>query len=337
MSRFGRFLLRRVFAMIFQLLGALTIVFFLVRLIPGNPAQALAGPGASPANIRAIEESLGLDKPLVVQYVIYLRNLARGDLGDSIFTGQPVTTDLVQRLPATLELVTTAMVIAVLIGIPLGIAVAVKSKGVTEKALFVYGMLTGALPDFWLALILVFVFFFLLGWAPPPMGRLGLIGSPPERITGFYLVDSLIQGNAKAFWLAARHLALPVFTLVFIYMGNIVKMARSSMDEIMNSDFIEYARASGLPRMTIIRYALRNAMPPVATVVAFTYGFLLGGAVLVETVFSWGGLGEYAVQSIIQSDYAPVQGFVLVAALFMSVMYVVLDVVYALLDPRIEY
>jgi ABC-type dipeptide/oligopeptide/nickel transport system permease component len=314
-----------------------TITFFLVRLIPGNPAQALAGVGASPTSVAAIEKQLGLDQPLPVQYAIYLGNLVRGEFGDSIFTGQPVRQDLAQRIPATLELVTVAMLIAVLVGIPLGVYVALKKTGFLNRVMFVYGMLTGAVPDFWLGLIFVFVFFFLLRWAPPPMGRLGALGVPPDRITGSYLIDSVLTGDWQTLRLTATYMVLPVLTLVLIYMGNIIKMARSSMTEVMQSDFIDYARACGLPRGVIVRYALRNAMAPVATVVAFNFGFLLGGAVLVEAIFSWGGLGQYAVQSIINSDYAPITGFVLVVALIMALIYLLLDLVYALLDPRIQY
>jgi peptide/nickel transport system permease protein len=335
--RLARFLLKRAFYLTLQLLGVVTITFFLVRLIPGNPAQALAGVGASPTSVAAIEKQLGLDQPMPVQYVIYLRNLLRGEFGDSIFTGQPVREDLAQRIPATLELVTVSMLIAVIVGIPLGVYVALKKTGVLNKIMFGYGMLTGAVPDFWLGLIFVFVFFFLLRWAPPPMGRLGALGIPPEKITGSYLVDSILMGDVQTLRLTLAHMILPVLTLVLIYMGNIVKMARSSMTEVMQSDFIDYARACGLPRGVVVRYALRNAMAPVATVIAFTYGFLLGGAVLVEAIFSWGGLGQYAVQSIVNSDYAPVTGFVLVVALFMSIMYLLLDLIYALLDPRIQY
>lgn len=335
--RFLRFLLRRAFYLIFQLIGVVTITFFLVRLIPGNPAQALAGVSARKETVAAIERQLGLDKPLPVQYGIYVRNLLQGELGFSIFTGQTVREDLEQRFPATVELVTVSMLTAIVVGVPLGIYVALRRRGVLNKIVFVYGMLTGALPDFWLGLILVFVFFFLLHWAPAPMGRLGPLAIPPARVTGSFLLDSLFAGDGGVFWLSLKHLALPVITLVFIYMGNIVKMARSSMEGVMQSDFIEYARASGLPRLVVMRYALRNALAPVATVIAFNYGFLLGGAVLVETVFSWGGLGQYAVQSIINSDYAPITGFVIVAALFMSVMYLLLDVVYAVIDPRIQY
>jgi ABC-type dipeptide/oligopeptide/nickel transport system permease component len=333
--RFIKFLGRRVFYLSFQLVGVVTIAFFLIRIIPGNPAYALAGIGARKETVAEIERRLGLDKPLPVQYVYFWRDLSHGYLGESIITAQPVTQDLKQRIPATLELTLTSIIICVVVGTPLGLFVALRKGGVVEKIVFAYGMLTGGIPDFWLGLIFAFVFFFMLRWAPAPMGRLGVLANPPNTITGFYLVDSALQGNWEALGLAAAHLALPVLTLVVVYMGNIVKMARSSMEEVAGSEFMEYARACGLPRWTMIRYQLRNALAPVVTVVAFTNGFLLGGTVLVEKVFSWGGVGEYAIQSITNADYWPLQGFVLAAAGFMAINYLVLDILYAMIDPRV--
>jgi ABC-type dipeptide/oligopeptide/nickel transport system permease component len=334
--RLVRFVALRLLYVAFQLLGVVTITFFLVHLLPGNPAESLAGVGASPRTIKAIEQQLGTDKPLPEQYVIYLNHVIHGQFGDSIFTGQTVLQDLGQRIPATLELVVLSMVLAVIIGIPLGIFAGLRPTSLLSRIVFVYGMLTGALPDFWLALILIFVFFFLFHLAPPPLGRLGLVAPPPHR-TGFFLVDSLLMGDLQLLASAVSYLALPSLTLVLVYMGNIVKMARTSVQEVANSDFVEYARACGLPERVVLRYMLRNALAPVVTVVAFTFGFLLGGAVLVETIFSWGGLGQYAVQSITNSDYAPITGFVLVAALGMALIYLLLDLVYAALDPRIQY
>ncbi len=333
----GRLLLRRLLYLIVQLWGVATIAFFLVHLIPGNPAQALAGSGASAQSIHGIERQLGFDKPLPQQYVLYLWNVIHGNLGDSIFTGQTVLHDLEQRIPATVELVTAAMLISVLIGVPLGIYVGLKRSGVLSRIAFVYGMLTGALPDFWLGLVLIFVFFYLLHLAPAPLGQLDAVESAPPHVTGLYLVDSLLSGDWGLFASTFSHLVLPALTLVLVYMGNIVKMARSSMGEAMQSGYVEHARAMGLPNSVVLRYAVRNALAPVVTVIAFTYGFLLGGAVLVETIFSWGGLGQYAVQSITNSDYFAITGFVLAAALFMAVIYLALDLVYAVLDPRIEY
>lgn len=329
-----RFLIKRLFFLALQFLGVVTITFFLIRLLPGNPAQALAGIGASAESVAAIEERLGLDKPVPEQYLIYLGNLFRGDLGRSIFTGRPVVEDIAQRLPATLELVGLAMILIVVVGVPMGVYVAVGRSRMTKRAANAYGVLTGSIPDFWLGLILLYVFFFILRWAPPPLGRFDPLQAPPSG-TGLYLLDSALSLNWSQFSTSARFLLLPVLTLVFVYMGNVVKQTIVSMAEIEHSDFIEFARASGLPERVILGYKLRNGVAPVVTVIAFTTGYLIGGAVLVESVFAWGGLGQYAVQAISNSDYAALTGFVAVVAILMSLIFLLLDIVYGLLDPRI--
>lgn len=337
--KFGRFLLRRVVYMALQLLGAVTIAFFLIRLIPGDPALALAGPAGDEEAVRRIRERLGLDQPLLNQYIIYLQNLTEGDLGFSIYSGHPVSNDLRNRVPATLEITTLVILIAIVIGLPLGMYVSFRRRGqgLINRILFMYGMLTGAVPDFWLGLILIYVFFFLLSWAPPPMGRFPPLMTPPLKVTGFLLIDSLYAGDLQSFWIALKQLALPVATLAIIITGAVVKMTRTTLEETLKSDYVRYARACGLPQKVITRYALRNALPPVITVIASQYGFLLGGAVLVEKVFAWGGVGEYAVNSIASSDYAPISGFILVAALNMAVIFLLLDIAYKLIDPRIEH
>jgi peptide/nickel transport system permease protein len=315
--------------------GVVTLAFFLIRLIPGNPAQALAGPGANQETIASIEHQLGLDKPIPVQYAYFWRDLLHGYLGYSIYSGHPVTDDLRQRIPATLELTLTSMIIIVFVGVPLGIFVALRKRGIAERVVFAYGMLTGGLPDFWIGLIFIFVFFFLFRWAPSPMGRTGA-GAHLESMTGFVLIDAALQGKWDVFQLGVGHLILPVLTLVVVYMGQVVKMTRSCMEEVAGSDFMDYARACGLPRLVMIRYQLRNGLAPVVTSIAFTNGYLLGGTVLVETVFAWGGVGQYAVQSVICADYWPLQGFVLAAAVYMSVNYLLMDIIHALLDPRVR-
>lgn len=331
-----RFMAIRLAFVALQLLGVVTITFFLVRLIPGNPAEALAGLGANAETVHAIEEQLGTDKPLVEQYVIYLNNIVHGELGDSIYTGQTVVQDLQQRIPATAELLLISMFFAILIGIPLGVLAALRPHGPISGMVRGYGLLTGALPDFWLALVLLFLFYFLAGLAPAPLGRLGLLDAPPH-VTGFFVIDSILTGNWQLLLAALSHLILPTITLVLVYMGNTVKMTRASVEESSRSEFVEFARACGLPERVVLRYILRNAMAPVFTVIAFTFGFLIGGAVLVETIFAWGGLGEYAVQSISNSDYAPITGFVLVVAFAMAMIYALLDLVYAWLDPRLRH
>ena len=318
-----------------QLLGVSFVTFLLVRLLPGDPVRAILGAFATEEGIRALTERLGLDKPILVQYVLYIRNLSQGDMGISIRTGQPVLTDILQRLPATLELITISLVLSLLIMIPLGAYTARRGKGLASRSTFAYGMLAGAIPDFWLALIMVFVFFFTLRIAPAPLGRMGITAIPPTRITGMHTVDSLLTLNGAAFGEAASHLALPVITLVFVYGGPILKMTHTTMNEIMNSEFVLQAKAAGLSERVVTSYALRNALPPVITIIGVIYGYLLGGAVLVEQVFSWGGLGQYAVQAISNSDFPAIQGFVLIAAMFSLFVYLLVDICYFILDPRV--
>jgi peptide/nickel transport system permease protein len=334
--RFWRYAGRRLAFLPVQLVIVSMIVFFLVRLLPGDPSYLLAGPFATVERVDEVRRRLGLDQPVWVQYVQYLRSVLRGELGTSWITSQPVLRDIAQRLPATLELILAAMVLSVVIGIPLGVLTAVRRTGIVDRAVFAYGMLAGALPDFWLALIMIFVFFFKLGWVPGPIGQLDLAVSIPPRITGMYAVDALLTGDWAAFRSALAHLILPVTTLTAIYMPLVMKNTRSTMEEMLNSEFVAYARAAGLPRAVQLRYALRSSMPSVVTIVGILFWFLLGGAVLVETVFAWGGVGQYAVQSVVNSDYAPLQAFVLVTAVFTSVVFLLVDLAYFLLDPRIK-
>lgn len=334
--RYLKFFSRRILFLFIQLVGVTAVAFFIIRLIPGNPALALAGQKTDVETVAAIERRLGLDKPLPVQYAYFWRDILRGDLGNSIMTGQPVMMDLKSRLPATLEITLSAIVICIIVGIPLGIFAALRKGGFLEKSIFFYGMITGGLPDFWIGLVLIFVFFFLLHWVPAPMGRIGLFHQPPETVTGLYMIDSLIHGDWETFKVAVHHLILPVITLVAITMGSVVKMTRASMEEVAGSEFMDYARACGLSKWRLITYQLRNALAPIVTVIAFTNAQLLGGSVLVEVVFSWSGVGSYAVNAVNQADYWPLQGFVLLAAVFMAINYLVLDIVHILIDPKLE-
>ena len=334
--RFWRYAGRRLAFLPVQLVIVSVIVFFLVRLLPGDPSYLLAGPFATVERVDEVRRRLGLDQPIYVQYVSYLRSVMRGEFGTSWITSQPVLQDIGQRLPATMELILAAMLLSVLVGIPLGVWTAVRKTGVADRAVFAYGMLAGALPDFWFALIMIFLFFFQLGWAPGPIGQLDLTVSIPPRVTGMYAVDALLAGDWEAFRSALAHLVLPVTTLTAIYMPLVMKNTRSTMEEMLGSEFVTYARAAGLSRAVQLRYALRNSMPSVVTIIGILFWFLLGGAVLVETVFAWGGLGQYAVQSVVNSDYAPLQAFVLVTAVFTSIVFLLVDLGYFLLDPRIK-
>ena len=323
-----------------QIFGVLLLVFVFVRLIPGDPARLMAGPFVNDAALGRLRESWGLSDPLHIQFSIYVKNIFQGDLGSSWYTGNPVLTDIMIRLPATAELIILALLASFIFLLPIGLKSVSPGGGagkkIAGKGLFAYGMAAGAFPDFWLALLLILIFYAVLGWAPPPTGQLDIAMSAPTRITGMYLVDSLITGNWIVFKASLSHLILPVFTLTFVYGGGILKIGIVESEKIQRSKFINFAKVSGLPLSQIQRYITRAVQPSVATMTAVTFGFLIGGAVLVETVFSWGGLGQYAVQSVINSDYAAVQGVVLVLAVINLFIYIVVDILYFLIDPRIK-
>jgi peptide/nickel transport system permease protein len=280
---------------------------------------------------------MGLNRSLPEQYVLYLWHALGGDLGSSWQSGNPVAQDLRQRLPATLELITYSLFLAIAIAIPLGVRAASNPGKISDRFAFGYGLVAGALPEFWLGLILILIFYVKLGWSAAPDGRLDVGVAPPHMITGAYTVDSLLTGNWTALGSAFKHLLLPVATLAIVTVGPILKMTRSSMQQMLASDFTRYARLCGLPERVVGRYALRNSLPPIVTLVAVLYSFLIGGAVLVEVVFGWGGAGQYAVQGVLNADFAVVQGFVLVAAIISLIVYLIVDLIYLAIDPRLTH
>lgn len=317
-----------------QLIGILFVSFMLVKLIPGDPAVMMLGPFATEDGLARLRAELGLDRSILEQFGIYVFRVVQGDLGTSWQTTMPVTSDLTQRFPATLELVTLSLALALLIGIPLGVAGAKNTRGILRKIADYYGLMAGSLPDFWFALVLIFIFYTILGIAPAPLGRLDFVIIPPDTVTGSLLIDSLIAGNWAAFRNAAGHLVLPVVTLGIINAGPILKMTQSTMERMLQADFSKYAEMCGLPRNVVVRKAFRNALPSIVTIVSVLYGFLIGGAVLVEIVFSWGGAGQYAVQGVLNSDLNPVLGFVLYSAILSLVIYLIVDLIYFAIDPR---
>jgi peptide/nickel transport system permease protein len=335
--RLGIYILRRCLALIPQLLAISIVTFVLARLLPGDPITLILGPLATPESRANLAAQMHLDQPLHVQYFFYLRDLVRGDLGRSWNTSNTVRDDLLSRFPATLELITYSLLLALIIGLGVGIVTSFRPGGWVDRSTRLYGLLAGALPDFWLGLLLIFFLYFKLRLFPAPIGRLDPFLDPPRQITGMYTVDSLVTGDWTVFRNAVAHLALPVLTLAFASAGAIMRMTRSTMIAILDGDFIRHGRLSGLPEQTLVRYAIRNALPPVVTLVAIIYGFLLGGAVLIENIFGWGGLGQYAVRALVVSDYAALQGFVLVAAAFTLLLYLVVDLLYFAIDPRISY
>ncbi len=328
---------KRFLSAIPSLIGVIIVTFLLTRVLPGDTAAYFAGPAATPAAIEQVRKTLGLDKPLAAQFVTYVEALVHGDLGNSLTTGQPVTQDLAARLPASAELTLIGLIASMLISIPLGILAAVKQGSFIDHACRLIATAGVSLPVFFTGLLLVYVFYYLLGWAPAPLGRLDVFYSPPPAVTGFYLIDSLIAGDFETFRAAAAQLALPAITLGLFALAPIARMTRASMLSVLAADFIRTARASGLSSRTVIlTYAFRNAMLPVVTTLGMVFSFLLGANVLVEKVFAWPGAGSYAVEALIASDYAPVQGFVLAMAILYILLNLLIDVAYGFIDPRVR-
>jgi peptide/nickel transport system permease protein len=318
------------------LLGVSIVVFFMVRAIPGDPAQLLLGQQATQEQVQQVRQNMGLDKPVIVQYGIFLADALRGDLGQSIVTGRPVTTELLARFPATLELTSFAMLVAILVGVPVGVISAVRQYSWLDKFTSVLALTGISMPIFWLAMILIVIFFVNLGWLPFP-GRLST-GYAVTSITGLVLVDSLLTLNFPAFWDGLKHLILPAIALGTIPMAVIMRMTRSSMLEVMGEDYVRTARAKGVvPWRVVFKHALRNAMLPTVTVIGLQAGLLMGGAVITETIFSWPGVGQIAYDSVNRRDYAMIQGVVLYGATLFVLVNLIVDVLYAVLDPRVRY
>jgi ABC-type dipeptide/oligopeptide/nickel transport system permease component len=320
-----------------SLIGVIIVTFLLTRVLPGDPAAYFAGPAASPQAIEEIRKSLGLDKSLPEQFVRYVQDLTRGDFGKSLTTGQTVTKDIATRLPASAELTLLGLIVSMLIAVPFGILAAVKQGSIIDHACRVIATAGVSLPVFFTGLLLVYVFYFIVGWAPAPLGRLDVFFSAPKHVTGFYLIDSLIAGNLETFRAALAQLVLPAATLAIFSLAPITRMTRASMLAVLSSDFVRTARASGLsPRMVIVTYAFRNAMLPVVTTLGMVFSFLLGANVLVEKVFAWPGIGSYAIEALIASDFAPVQGFVLTMAIMYVLLNLAIDMLYGVIDPRVR-
>jgi ABC-type dipeptide/oligopeptide/nickel transport system permease component len=337
---FARFALRRLALLVPQLFAVVTVAFVLIRIIPGDPAANFLGGNATTEAIHQLRVKFGLEASIPSQYIDFLRDLLHGDLGQSWRTSQAVTRDIGDRLPITLQLITGAMALSVLIAVPLGIAagslrqsrVARASRRITRG----YGLIAGAMPEFWLGLLLILLFFVVLGVAPGPFGLLSSDTQPPTSITGFVVVDALLTANWAALSDALAHLALPVATLTFVTAAPLLRMTMSEMSRVLDSDFVRYARAMGMPERTVYRYALQSVSAPIITLAGILYAFLIGGAVLVEQIFSLGGFGQYGVGAVLASDYPALLGFVTVAGTFAFVTYLALDLLQAALDPRLR-
>lgn len=331
----GKVILTRLATAIPSLIGVVIVTFLLTRVMPGDTASYFAGPAATPQAIAEIKAKLGLDKPLPVQFANYVSDLAHGNLGTSLTTGRPVSTEISARLPASGELTLCGLILALVVAVPLGILAAVKQGSWIDHTCRIVTTAGVSLPVFFTGLVLVYIFYFLLGWSPAPLGRLDVYATPPPDITGFYLIDSLIARDGETFRAALAQLVLPSITLALFSLAPIARITRASMLGILGSDFIRTARAAGLtPATVVITYAFRNALLPVVTTLGMVFSFLLGANVLVEKVFAWPGIGSYAIEALISSDFAPVQGFVLTMAILYVILNLCIDLVYGLIDPR---
>jgi ABC-type dipeptide/oligopeptide/nickel transport system permease component len=334
---FGRFLAARLLLVVPTLIGVTLITFTLTYLLPGNPALVKAGPLATPEHVKEMERRMGLDRPLRVQYWRYVSGLLRGDLGESSSTGRPVVEDFRQRIPATLELTLASLLIAAAIGIPLGVLAAVHRDTAIDHVSRLIGVGGVAMPSFWTGLLLLYVFFYLASVAPAPLGRIAPEVPAPTRITGLYVVDALLTADARALVSSLHQLMLPALTLGFAVMAPLTRMVRATMLEILESDFVKAAWASGLPRRRVIYGdALRNALIPLITLLGVIFGFLMAGNVVVEMVFAWPGLGNYAITALMTKDPAPIQSFVLFVAVVYVLINLTVDLLYGLADPRIR-
>jgi peptide/nickel transport system permease protein len=331
-----RLVLLRLVGALPNLAGVVVVTFLLTRALPGDPAAFFAGAAATPEAVEQIREKLGLNRSLVEQFGLYLRDLARGDLGQSLSTGQAVATELAQRLPASLELTLCALVFAVVVALPLGVLAATRPGTWVDHLCRIVTTAGVSLPTFFTGLLLAYVFYFLLGVAPSPLGRLDPVFSPPKSVTGMYLVDSLLAGEWATFVASAKQIVLPAVTMGLFVLAPLARMTRASMLGVLSSDFVRTARASGLSGSTILyTYALRNALLPVVTTLGMVFSFLLGSNVLVEKVFAWPGIGSYAIESLTASDYAPIQGFVLAMGILYVLLNLAIDLAYAVIDPRV--
>jgi len=334
--RWARIIGRRLLFFLITLWLVLTLTWLLTRVVGGNPAFKLAGPTPTPEVVHGIEVKLGLDKPLFTQYVDYLGNLARGRLGTDYFTSQSVGQEVVDRAPATLQLVAFGGLLALLFGLVLGVLSALRRGKPVDHAGRVVSVLALATPDFFLGLLLAYLLFYKLHVFPAPIGQLPVGTAPPTKITSFYLLDGILSGNPGASWAFLKQMFLPALTLGLIYMAPILRLTRASMLDSLASDSVLYAQACGLRRSLVVRYALRQSMTLVVTFLGILIAALIGGDVLVEQVYSWGGLGQFGVEAVVNDNYPAIQAFVLIVGVLALVVYTIVDIVYTLIDPRVR-
>jgi len=329
-------LVRRILLSLLALFGVTLLVFILSHVVPGDPARLAAGPQARQEQVDSVRKEYGLDKPVPEQYVMYMGNLFKGNLGKSLQSRRPVAEDLIDYFPATLELTLVATLIAVIGGVASGLLSAVHKNKLIDHIARVVSLGGVSIPVFWLGLVLVLIFYRALGWLPFG-GRLDASLSPPAHITGLYILDSLLTANWRTLGSSIAYLVLPAFTLAFSSLGVVSRMTRASLLDVLQEDYIRTARGKGLQeRLVLMRHALKNALIPVTTIIGLQFGGLLGGAFLVEVIFSWPGLGTYAMKAIMFLDYNGIIGVTLLTGLVFMVVNLLVDLTYIAIDPRIR-
>jgi peptide/nickel transport system permease protein len=331
------YLIRRTLLIVPSIFGLILLVFTISRILPGDVALQVLGPRSTAQELMEFRQRYGLDQPIPVQFYYYLMGLVKGDLGLSFRTQRPVIQDLIQRYPATIELSTTAMILAIVVGVAIGIVAATSKRKLVDPSSRLFSIYGLSLPEWWTGMILQLGFAFGLGLFPST-GRYDFSLVPPTHITGLYVLDSIITLNGPALANSLWHLALPAFVLSLGAMAQIARMTRSSFLEQSSKDYVIFQKASGLPgRIVTYKYMLKCAFSSVLTIIGLTYGFLLGGSFLVESVFAWPGIGYYGVQALLYKDYNAVVGVVLVVGIGYAAVNLLVDCLYGALDPRVRY
>ncbi|MEQ9549899.1 MAG: ABC transporter permease [Coleofasciculus sp. G3-WIS-01] len=332
------YIIKRLLNLLPVLLGITLLVFLFLHLIPGDPATVMLGERATPEQVEALRAQLGLNQPLPLQYLTFINNLLHLDFGTSIISGIPIIDEIRTRFPATFELSLAAMIVAVILGIPAGVLAAVYKNRPADNITMIGSLLGVSMPVYWLGLLLIYLFAITLNWFPPS-GRISIeAGLNFQPITGFYILDAILKLDINLLQDVLAHLILPALTLGTIPLAILARITRSSLLEVLSQDYIRTARAKGIPEhWVILRHGLKNALLPVVTIIGLQFGTLLGGAILTETIFSWPGIGSWIYEGILARDYPIVQGGVVVVSIIFVLVNLVVDISYALVDPRIKY
>ena len=335
--KLGNYVIKRVLQFVLVFLGTSLFLFIVSYVIPADPVRAAAGPKATPEQLEAIRVKLGFDKPLHIQYVIYITNVLKGDFGRSIVTLRPVIADLADRIPATLELSLFSILLTITFGILLGIYSARNRNKISDHIIRVLSLGGISMPSFWLALLFQMVFFLQLGWIPGG-GRLSAFLAPPTHITGLYVLDSLLTGNLATLFDSLHHLIGPAVAQSAIGVASVIRMMRAGMLEEMTKDYVTMFRSAGVSdRIVVYKYVLKNSLVPVITLIGVMFGSILGGSFIIEQVFQWPGLGSYGTQALLNLDFQPIMSITLVMSFMYSLSNLMVDIVYVYLNPKVSY